>query len=74
VNISYFSTNVLTHTAIADLKNAYEQCSDTAAKESISTAFKAIIKLHHDLGNQNSLDMLFESDSDFDPSDYCAAV
>jgi hypothetical protein len=74
MNISHLSTNLLTHTAIAALKNAYEQCSDKAAKESIIAAFKAIIQLHHDLGKQNRHDMSFEIDSDFDPSEYCAAV
>ena len=74
MNISNLSTNFLTHTAIAALKNAYEQCSDRAAKESIITAFKAIIQLHHDLGKHNGYDIASEIDSDFDPSEYCAAV
>jgi hypothetical protein len=74
MNISYLSTNLLTHTAISALKHAYEQCSDRAAKESIIAAFKAIIQLHHELGKQNGHDMSSEIDSDFDPSEYCAAV
>jgi hypothetical protein len=74
MNISNLSTNSLTHTAIAALNNAYEQCSDRAAKESIITAFKAIIQLHHDLGKHTNHDMSSEIDSDFDPSEYCAAV
>jgi len=74
MDISHLNRNLLTHTAIAALKNAYEQCSDKAAKESIITAFKAIILLHHDLGKQNGNDMSSEIDSDFDPSEYCAAV
>jgi hypothetical protein len=74
MNISHLNTNFLTQTAIAALKNAYEQCSDKAAKESIIAAFKAIIQLHHDLGKHNSHDKTSESDSDFDPSEYCAAV
>ena len=74
MNISNLSTNFLTHTAIAALKNAYEQCSDRAAKESIITAFKAIIQLHHDLGKHTGYDIASEIDSDFDPSEYCAAV
>jgi len=74
MDISHPSMNHPTHIAIAALKNAYEQCSDTAAKESIITAFKAIILLHHDLGKHNWNDMSSEIDSDFDPSEYCAAV
>ena len=74
MDISHLSSNLLTHTAIAALKNAYEQSSDRAAKESIITAFKAIIQLHHDLGNHNGHDKSSEIGSDFDPSEYCAAV
>ena len=74
MDIAHLSTNFLTHTAIAALKNAYEQCSDKAAKESIIAAFMAIIQLHHDLGNHNGHDMSPEIDSDFEPSEYCAAV
>lgn len=74
MNMSHLTTNFLTHAAIAALKTAYEQCSDTAAKESIIAAFKAIIQLHQELGKLNSHDNTFESDSDFDPSEYCAAV
>jgi len=74
MDISHLSTNLLTHTAIAALKNAYEQCSDKAAKKSIIIAFKSIILLHHDLGKHNEHDISSEIDSDFDPSEYCAAV
>jgi len=74
MDISRLNTNILTHTAIAALMNAYDQCSDKVAKESIIAAFKAIILLHHDLGRHNSLDKTSEIDSDFDPSEYCAAV
>jgi hypothetical protein len=74
MNISHLSTNVLTHTAIAALKNAYEECTEKAAKESIIIAFKAIIKLHHDLGKLNNGDSTSEGDGDYDASEYCAAV
>jgi len=74
MSISPFSTNVLTYTAIAALKRAYEECTESAAKESIITAFKAVIQLQHDLGKQNFPDGTLESDSDYDPSEYCAAV
>jgi hypothetical protein len=74
MDISRLNTNILTHTAIEALKNAYEQCSDKAAKESIIAAFKAIIQLHMDLGKHNSHDKTYEIDSDYDPSEYCAAV
>ncbi len=45
MNISVLSSNILTQTAIKALTNAYEQCSDKDAKESIIAAFKAIIQL-----------------------------
>ncbi|HEY3309687.1 MAG TPA: hypothetical protein VGJ93_14635 [Desulfuromonadaceae bacterium] len=72
MNILQLNTNILT--AIAALKNAYEDCSDKAAKESIVTAFKAIIQLHRDLGKHNDQEEISESDSGHDPSEYCAAV
>lgn len=74
MNISNLTTNILTHTAITALKNAYDQCGDTAAKESIISAFKAIIQLHYDLGKCDTHGKLPENDSDYDPSEYCAAV
>jgi hypothetical protein len=74
MDISRLNTDILTHTAITALKNAYEQCNDKVAKESIIAAFKAIIQLHHDLGKLNSKNKISESDSDFDPSEYCSAV
>lgn len=74
MNISHLNTNILTHTAIAALKSAYEECGDKAVKESIITAFNAIIQLHHDLGKYNNHDKTSESDISFDPSEYCAAV
>jgi len=78
MDISHFKTNMLTRTAIAALKNAYDQCSDNAAKESIIAAFKAVIQLHHDLdrdcGAVRKSETDSDTDSDYDPSEYCAAV
>jgi hypothetical protein len=74
MNNSHLSKSILTHTAIAALKNAYEECTDKTAKDSIITAFKAIILLHLDLGKQNNLDRTSECESDYDPSEYCSAV
>ncbi|RII25453.1 MAG: hypothetical protein CXR30_18780 [Geobacter sp.] len=74
MDMTSLSTNILTGIAISSLKNAYKECSDKAAKESIITAFKAIIQLHHDLGKQHDPDMISDSDCDYDPSEYCAAV
>jgi hypothetical protein len=74
VENSHFTTTALTNTAIAALKTAYEECTETSAKKSIITAFKAVIQLHHDLGNLEYQDKATESDVDFDPSEYCAAV
>lgn len=73
MDISRLNTNILTHTAIAALKNAYQECSDKAAKESIITAFKAIVQLHNDFGTAADHDETFE-DGGYDPSEYCAAV
>jgi hypothetical protein len=71
---SHLNTYFLTQTAIAALKQAYEQCSDRAAKESIIAAFKAIIQLHHDLGKLNCQDKTSGIESEYDHSEYCAAV
>lgn len=73
MNSSHLNENNLINTAISALKNAYHECNDSAAKESIITASKAIIQLYQDLDEYNRLDSTSESDS-FDPSDYCAAV
>jgi len=74
MNISPLSPNILTNTAITALKKAYEECSDKTAKESIITAAKAVMQLHHDLVKLYDHDKPSENDSDFDPSEYCAAV
>ncbi|HEY4743845.1 MAG TPA: hypothetical protein VIH45_04245 [Desulfuromonadaceae bacterium] len=68
---SHLNVNILTHTAIAALKNAYQECTDKAAKESIITAFKAVIQLHNDLGSNAGGDA---EDDGYDPGEYCAAV
>ena len=69
-----FSTKCLTHTAIAALKSAYEGCSDNAVRDSIVTAYKAMILLNQDLGKFNSDDTTSESENGIDASEYCAAV
>jgi hypothetical protein len=75
MNSSHLNANILANTAIDALKNAYHECSDSAAKESIITASKAIIQLYHDLDNEyNRHDNTSENDSAFDPSEYCSAV
>lgn len=71
MNISDLSPDILTHTAIAALKNASEECTETSVKNSINTACKAILQLHQDLCSQVKAD---ENDNDCDPSEYCAAV
>lgn len=73
MNISHLNTHILTNTAISALKNAYEECSDTTAKESILTAFKAIIRLHYNLEVDSNNDMPSENDG-YDPTELCAAV
>lgn len=74
MNNSHLSANILAHAAIAALKIAYEECTEKVAKDSIVTAFKAVIQLHNDLGKHNNHDSKSEHDSDFDVSEYCAAV
>jgi hypothetical protein len=74
MELSHLNMNILTHTAIAALKNAYQECSDKAAKESIITAFKAVIQLHNDLGRQAARDGHVEEEGGYDPAEYCAAV
>jgi hypothetical protein len=74
MNSSHLNANILANAAISALKNAYHECSDSAAKESIVTASKAIIQLYQYLDEYNRLDNTPENDSAFDPSEYCAAV
>jgi hypothetical protein len=74
MNMSHLSTNLLTHTAIIALKNAYDDCTDKSAKESIITAFKAVIQLRQDLGKFNNNDGMTDNESDYDASEFCAAV
>ena len=74
MNFSQLNTNILTHTAITALKNAYDECTEKTAKESIITAFKSIIQLQQNLRKQNKPDNSSDNDNDYDPSDYCAAV
>ncbi len=56
------------------MKKAYVECNDKAAKASIVTSFKAVIQLHHDLGEQHDSDKISDGDCDYDPNEYCAAV
>ncbi len=74
MNISLLNTNILTNTAIVALRNAYEGCGDKTVKESIFTASRAVIQLHHDLVKLYDNDKISENDSDLDPSEYCAAI
>ena len=74
MNSLYLSTNILTHSAITALKKAYDECTEHAAKESIISAFKAIVLLQQSLTKLNNPDVTTESDYDQDPSEYCAAV
>jgi hypothetical protein len=74
MDIARLNMNILTHTAITALKNAYDQCSDKAAKESIIAAFKAVIQLHHDLGKNSCHENISVCKHDGEPSEYCAAV
>lgn len=74
MNISDLSSHLLTHAAIISLKNAYDECTEKTAKESIITAFKAIIQLQHDLKKLTTKDNSIEHDCDYDPSEFCAAI
>lgn len=74
MTIAHLSTNILANTALIALRNAYEECSDKSAKESIFLASIAVTQLHSDLVKFYGTKMFAENDSDFDPSEYCAAV
>ena len=74
MNVSDFNRHLLAQTAISALKNAYEKCSDKAARESILSASNAIFLLHRDLEIYNNQGMTSENDGGFDPGEYCAAV
>jgi hypothetical protein len=74
MNTSDSNLNSLAHTAISALKKAYEECGDKAVNESIITAYKAIIQLHHGLEKYINNDSTSGSYSGYDPSEYCAAV
>jgi hypothetical protein len=74
MNSANSSTNVLRQTAIEALINAYEGCSEHAVKESIITAFKAVIQLNISLEKQTGSDNYSEIEYECDPSELCAAV
>jgi hypothetical protein len=74
MNTSDINTSSLTHSAIAALKKAYEESGDKAVNESIITAYKAIIQLHHYLEININYESTSGNDNGFDPSEYCAAV
>ena len=74
MNATDIKTSSLTHTAVAALMNAYERCSDNAVKESIITAYKAVMMLNHDIVISDNFNAMAESDGFFDASEYCAAV
>jgi hypothetical protein len=66
--------NNLTLSAMAILKKAYDECGDVAVRESIYSAAKAIAQLHQDLETYPGRECVQEGDSEYDPSEYCAAV
>ncbi|MDD2850878.1 MAG: hypothetical protein PHY09_03140 [Desulfuromonadaceae bacterium] len=74
MDISILNTKILASTAISALKNAYDECSDKTAKESILIAFKAIIQLNQNLKESDGFNFNSETCGDCDPSEYCAAV
>ena len=74
MNTTYLVTDSNTGFAITALKNAYEKCSDKAAREAILSAFNAINLLQRNPGTDTCQDETPESDSSFDASELCAAV
>jgi hypothetical protein len=74
MNISHLNANILTQAAISALNYAYEESSDVVVKETIYGATRAIIQLNYDLGKYLCNDRTPESDYEYDPSEYCAAV
>jgi hypothetical protein len=74
MDIPSLNTHNLTQAAMTALKNAYDECTDMAAKKSIITAFKAVIQLHCNLERNTGHTDNGENAGDYDPSEYCAAV
>jgi hypothetical protein len=74
MNATDIKTSNLTHSAITSLMNAYERCSDNVVKESIVTAYKAVMMLNHGIVISDNFNAITESDVVFDESEYCAAV
>lgn len=66
------NTTELTRTAIDALKNAYDESTNTEARQFISKAYTAITLLKFVFGksDENNNDI----DGDYDPSEYCAAI
>jgi hypothetical protein len=75
MNFAQLPSNMLTQTAINALKNAYEECSEQEVRQSIITAFKAVVQLNHNLGKLNTGNIMSpDGDGEYDPSELCAAV
>ena len=74
MDVTNLNTYFLTHTAIQALKNAYRECTDNTARESIITAFKAIIQMQSNFVNSARFVEHPEDSVECDPSEYCAAV
>jgi len=69
---STLQATCLTRTAIDALKNAYDECANLQVRQSIATAYSAIILLNFTFGKSDEYDESI--DGDFDPSEYCAAI
>jgi len=67
---STLNSTELTRAAIDALKNAYNESTNTQARQSISKAYTAVSLLKFVFGNCTEC----EEDIDYDPSDYCAAI
>ena len=68
------SANVLRQTAIEALIHAYDVCSENAVKDSIITAFKAVVQLNISIEAQAGKEIFSEIEYEYDPSEMCAAV
>jgi hypothetical protein len=67
-------TNSLTGSAINALKNAYNETTSNQAKQSIASAYTAIMLLKNVFVKNDLSSDIQDSDENYDPSEYCAAI
>lgn len=68
------NTKSLTISAIEALKNAYQESTSDDAKQSIAAAYTAVTLLKYLFVKSDAGNEIPESDDNYDPSEYCAAI